>query len=117
MPDNRSATVTYFVPRTKTFFEEARNLQPMVIMDTKNLKNKFTLDVVAELVAFMRLIKIHEISIGILTNGRYLISLPQMLAPENFVKAIPQHIWNMGVSFYTWSPLDKAEATISWFKV
>ena len=51
------------------------------------------------------------------TRGRYLVHLPNGLAPDPVIRAIPASAWECGLSFQQWSPLEFAAINIPNFRV
>lgn len=60
----------------------------------------------AEYAMETKLVKPHEIRVAMLTKGRYIILLPEGLAPETFIDATPQLLWDMGLTFQKWNQLE-----------
>jgi hypothetical protein len=77
----------------------------------------FTLDEIAQYTATTCLVTQQEIEVGHMAGDDYVIILPEGLAAAIFMWVIPQKIWNMRVTFLTWSLLNRAEIEVTRFKV
>lgn len=105
MPANRPDEVTCFIDRDMDYFIQANKLQRAVVMQVTTIDMELDIDEVAELAMQTKLVQREEITIGTLTKARFIISLPEGMAPQTFIDAIPASVWRIGVSFQPWSPL------------
>lgn len=64
-----------------------------------------------------KLVQKEEIQVSELGGSRFLILLPEGLDPETFINATPQDLWDEGLSFQPWSPLEGASISIPAYKV
>lgn len=88
-----------------------------IVIGTDGLEFDLGIDKAAELVAMSKLVEKKEVSVGILTKGRYLVLLPERLAPAIVAAALPASAWAMGVTYQTWSPLEDGEYSNMDYKV
>lgn len=63
------------------------------------------IDKAVELVVSSAMVQAREISISSLTQGRYLVVLPESLAPATLMASLPVAAWANEVTFRSWSPL------------
>lgn len=110
MPENRPGKLRVFVDRDDEHQHEVARLEQSVIVHTENLGINFNLSVdkIAEFAAQTKLVIEHEVRISSLSRGRFVILLPAGLAPDTFIEAIPDELWDMGLTFQRWSPLHDA---------
>ncbi|KAF3327769.1 hypothetical protein FCM35_KLT06375 [Carex littledalei] len=113
MPEGRPQMLTCFVDRDPQFYHEMNRLHNAVVVHTAGLAVNFDLSVdkVAEWVAESKILPATDVTIAALTKKRFLIMLPPGLAPEVLIQAIPYELWEEGLSFQKWDPLEDA-ATI-----
>lgn len=64
-----------------------------------------------------KLVDNNEISISMLSIGRFIITLPPGLAIETFINATSLSLWDAGFTFQSWSPLDGAILKVPEYKV
>lgn len=119
MPENRPRKIKVFVDRDDKHHHEVARLQQSVIMHTTDLHINFQLSVdkIAEFAAQTGLVTEHEVAISMLSKGQYVILLPEGLAPDTFIEAIPEALWDMGLSFQRWSPLLDAKLLNPAYKI
>lgn len=117
MPSNRPKRLTSFIDGDLEFTTEVSRLSNSVIFDTHGKELNFKLDDVAGFATRTRLVDNHEISVGRLSSGRFLINLPPGLAVETFINATSLSLWDAGFSFQHWSPMDGATLAVPEFKV
>lgn len=117
MPDDRPQKNLVFVERDDEYFQELTKLERAVIMFNPNLDNALTIEQVAHYAVQSNLVKADEISIGVMSRSRYVIMLPNGIAPSTFIRAIPLDIWREGFSFYQWSSADDARLAMPHYKV
>ncbi|KAF3327760.1 hypothetical protein FCM35_KLT06366 [Carex littledalei] len=113
MPEGRPQMLTCFVDRDPQFYHEMNRLHNAVVVHTAGLAVNFDLSVdkVAEWVAESKILPATDVTIAALTKKRFLIMLPPGLALEVLIQAIPYELWEEGLSFKKWDPLEDA-ATI-----
>lgn len=118
MPEERPQTVKCFVDRDAEFYHEVERLNNAVVVHTSELAINFELSVdkVAEWVATAKIIPENEIVIAALTKRRFIVILPEGLAPEVLIAAIPYEVWDEGISFQRWDPMEDAETIVLEFK-
>lgn len=117
MPENRPLMTYCFMEKDEEFTEEVEMLQGAVVVCTKNVDFEVTIDEVARYATQTKLVHKNEVSIGALSNSRFLILLPTGLSPEIFIEAIPKNLWHIGFAFSIWSPLDEASINVPQYKV
>lgn len=118
MPENRPQDIKCYVDCDEEYDHEVNRLHQAVVVHTTELSINFELSVdkVAEWVAESGVIKEHEITIARISRGRFIIILPQEMAPETLIEAMPRRIWDEGLSFQRWDPLEDTERVIPEFK-
>lgn len=118
MPEGRPETIKCFIDRDDEFYHEMDRLNSAVVVHTSELAINFELSVdkIVEWVGKANLIPENEIVIAALTKGRFLIILSEGLAPEVLIEAIPYKVWDEGISFQRWDPLEDRETVVPEFK-
>lgn len=117
MPPNRPKKIVSYMERDGEYYHEVSKLQNSVILYTSNLHFQLSVDKVAEYAAETGLVKEKEVRISMMSKARYVIFLPEGLAPETFIEATPQHLWDMGLSFQKWNQLEDGELHNPAYKV
>ncbi|KAF3341753.1 hypothetical protein FCM35_KLT00391 [Carex littledalei] len=110
MPPNRQADLKVYVDRDQEYYQEVQRLQQAVVVHTEGLAINFELSVdkVAEWVTQTKVIDAKEVSIAVISQRRFLIIMPEGVAPETLIEAIPYDIWDLGLSFQLWDPTEDA---------
>lgn len=116
MPANRPTRLSSFIEKNLVT-SELTGLGNSVVFDTHGKELNFTMEDVAGFVTRTNLVDKREISIGMLSIGRFIITLPPGLAIETFINATSLSLWEAGFSFQQWSPLDGARLALPEFKV
>lgn len=98
MPMDRPLKVTCFVDCDAEYQHELRRLQQAVLVKASDIYINFELSVdkVAEWVSKFKLILEREVTIAALTRNRFLVIMPEGLAPETLIEAIPYEVWEEG---------------------
>lgn len=97
--------------------QEVSRLKEVVVLYAPEIEFDLSIDQVAQYAAMTGLTTAKEVTIGIMTKSRYLIQLPPGISPDAFIRAIPSQVWELGYSFYQWSPADDAAINIAQYKV
>ncbi|KAF3336539.1 hypothetical protein FCM35_KLT19125 [Carex littledalei] len=109
MPPNRPPKMISYVDRDGEHYHEIAKLQQSaVILYAACLHFQISVAKVAEYAAETKLVQPHELKVSMWTKGRYIILLPDGLAPETFIDATPQSLWDMGLTFQKWNQLEGA---------
>lgn len=116
MPANRPKRLAYFADRDPAFLQEIARLNNAVVFDTHGLEKGFKLTDVAGFAQRTKLVSKADISIGILADDRFLIMLPEGVAPETFINRTTPKLWDAGFTFQPWSPLDGARLVLPEYK-
>lgn len=119
LPTNRPKKIRCFVDCDAEYHHEVKRLQLAVLVKASGISINFELSVdkVAEWIAKSNLIPEREVTIAALTNQRFLVIMPEGLAPETLVEAIPYEVWEEGVSFHIWDPMEDTTKVTPEFKV
>lgn len=115
--EGRPQTISCFIDRDEAYFKELKTLTNSVIMHNVGLQRDLSPDNVADIAAKTRLVSKADIQVSSLSGPRYLTKLPDELAPDTFIKAVPAELWGEGLSFQPWTPLDDATIIIPRFKI
>lgn len=118
MPEGRPKKIRVFVDRDREYYHEENRLKQAVVVHATELQINFELSVdkVAEWVAQANVIAENEVTIAAITKRRYLIIMPEGVAPETLIEAIPYDIWDLGLTFQKWDPMEDAEKTVPRFR-
>lgn len=116
MPANRPKKLAYFVDRDPAFLQEMSKLNNGVVFDTHGHEMGFKLSDVAGFAQRTKLVTKSDISIGILAQDRFLIILPDGVAPDTFINRTTPELWDAGFSFQPWSPLDGGRLVLPEYK-
>lgn len=108
MPPERPFRTVCFINQEEEDFQEIERLKQAVLLDTHDQDLVLTADTVANYAVRTKLVSKQEVSIAILTRGRYLIHLPKRVSPDRFIKVTPSDLWDFGFSFRPWTPLEGA---------
>lgn len=117
MPPNRPKKITSYLERDGEYYHEVSKLQNSIILYTASLNFQLGVDKVTEYAAETGLVNVKEVHIGKMSKARVVIFLPEGLAPETFIEATPQHLWDMGLSFQRWNQLEDGELHNPTYKV
>lgn len=117
LPQGRPDNITIFIDRDETFFQEVEILNRAVVMHCADQALKIHASQVLQIALDTKLVNEKEVSVSELTGERFLIHLPEGLAVETFVRALPERLWDEGFAFQQWSLLDDATVKMPRFKV
>lgn len=119
LPADRPFKVRVYVDCDAEYQHEMNRLQQAVLVRVTDIQINFeiSVDKVAEWIAKSNLIPEREVTIASLTNNRFLVIMPEGLAPETLIEAIPYEVWDEGVSFQKWNPIEDTTRIIPEFKV
>lgn len=117
LPEGRPENITVFIDRDEAFFREVEVLNRAVVMHCADQALKIHAGQVLQIALDTKLVNEREVSVSEITGGRFLIHLPEGLAVETFVRALPEKLWEDGFAFQQWSLLDDATVRMPRFKV
>lgn len=117
MPASRPQKLSYFADMDAEMSDELAKLGRGVIFDTHGKETGFSISDVAGFAVRTGEVKKAEISVGILSKTRFLIMLPEGMAPETFIQATTPELWDGGFTFQPWSPLDEGKLVLPEYKV
>lgn len=116
LPNNRPKRLSVHIEGDIAIKGEIAKLGNSVVFDTHGHELGFKLADIAGFATRTKVVSANEISIGILSPGRFLITLPPGMAPETFIRATGPELWDAGFSFQPWSALDGAKLAIPEYK-
>lgn len=117
MPTDRPISLHCFLERDQEYFEELDRLQQAVVMYTSGYKWDLSVDNVVTLACRTNKVQKEEISVSQMCGSRFLIILPEGLHPDTFINTTPQDLWDEGITFQPWTPLEDASISIPTYKV
>ena len=117
MPKERPLRLHCFIPRDADYFAEMERLKQAVVMRTDGFQWDLSVDNVCDYACRTNLVTKDEIQVSKLSGSRYLIMLPEGLAPDTFINATPQEAWDEGLSFQPWTLLENAAISIPAYKI
>lgn len=117
MPADRPKCLTFHADHDPAIKEELARLTRAVVFDTHGIELGFSLEDVIGFATRTGQVDAAEISVGILTKSRFLIILPQGMAPETFIQSTGPELWEAGFSFQPWSPMDMGRLVLPEYKV
>lgn len=117
MPAARPKSLTFYAEQDFAMTEELARLSRAVVFDTHGVELGFSVQDVMGFVTRTGQVEAAEISIGILSKGRFLIILPKGMAPETFIQATGPELWDAGFTFQPWSPMDEGGLVLPEYKV
>lgn len=106
-----------FVNRDAAYFEELARLQNAVIVYTEGQEPPVSEEQIVDMAVDTKLVEPSDISVGALPNERFLLHLPAGVAVETFIKKTSPQLWDMGISFQQWTPIEDASVNIPPYKV
>lgn len=86
-------------------------------MYTSGFQWDLSTDNAAEFASRTKLVTKEELQISEMSGARFLIVLPEGLHPKTFINATPQELWDEGITFQPWTPLEDASISIPAYKV
>lgn len=116
LPSNRPKRLSACIERDSEIAAEIAKLGSSVIFDTHGHELGFKLDDIAGFATRTKVVATNEISIGMLSPGKFLITLPSGMAPETFINATTPELWDAGFTFQPWSPLEGARLVVPEYK-
>lgn len=117
MPKERPSRLHCFIPRDAEYFAELERLKQAVVVHTAGFQWELSVDNVCDYACRTNLVSKEEIQISALSRSRFLIMLPEGLAPDTFINATPQDAWDEGMTFQPWTPLEDAAISIPAYKI
>lgn len=117
MPKERPLRLHCFIARDAEYYSEMERLKQAVVMHTVGFGWELSVDNVCDYACRTKLVTKEEIQVSQLYGSRFLIMLPEGLAPDTFINATPQEAWDEGLSFQPWTPLDNAAISIPAYKI
>lgn len=99
MPNNRPKKLEYFCARDATTLRDLNKLKAGVVFDTHGHELGFSLGDVMGFATHTKKGQASEIAIARLSKEKFLIILPNGLAPETFINATGPELWDVGFSF------------------
>lgn len=118
MPMDRPAKVRVYVDRDSEYYHEVNRLKQAVVVHTMDLPINFELSVdkVAEWVTQTKVMEEKDVTIAAISKKRFLIIMPEGIAPETLIEAIPYEIWDLGLSFQKWDSSEDAVRMVPQFR-
>lgn len=117
IPGDRPARIYSFINRDEDHFRELQRLQNSISISTTGLQPKATAEHIVDWAVATGLVHFDEIEVAKLQEDKFLLHLPQGLVPDTFIRATPPTLWDRGVTFQPWTPLENASVNIPMFKV
>lgn len=117
MPSERPQSLHCFLERDSEYFAELDRLRQAVVMHTGGYQWDLSIDNAVTIACRTKLVHKDEILVSQMSGSRFLILLPHGLDPDTFINKTPQELWDEGVTFQPWSPLDDASISIPAYKV
>lgn len=117
MPKERPLSLHCFMERDNEYFAELDRLKQAVVMHTSGYQWDLSVDNAVTLACRTKLVHKDEIQVSQMSGSRFLILLPEGLDPDTFINKTPQELWDEGITFQPWSPLDDASISIPAYKV
>lgn len=117
MPAARPKRLEFFSKQDASTLEELARLERGVVFNTHGFEMGFSVEDVAGFATRTETVQRSEIAISILQRDRFLIILPEGLAPETFIKETSLSLWEAGFSFQPWSLMDEGSLVLPEFKV
>lgn len=88
-----------------------------VVMSTMGYQWEISVDNATTFACRTNLVKKEEIQVSQMSGSRFLIMLLEGLDPDTFINATSQDLWDEGITFQPWSPLDDASISIPAYKI
>lgn len=117
MPASRPKTLSYHADANVEMMEELTRLSRGVVFDTHGFEMNFSLKDVASFAVRTGEVTKAEISVGMLSKTRFLLILPEGMAPETFIQSTTPELWDSGFTFQPWSPMDEGKMVLPEYKV
>lgn len=117
MPTERPISLHVFLERDPDYYAELERLKQAVVLHTRGYQWDLGIVNAVSIACRTNLVKKEEIHVSSLSGSRFLILLPEGLDPDTFINATPQELWDEGLSFQPWSPLEDASISIPAYKV
>lgn len=106
-----------FINRDDAYFEELNRLQNAVIVYTEGQEPPVTVEQIVDMAVETKLVEPCDIAVGALSKERFLLHLPVGVAVETFIRRTSPQLWDMGISFQQWTPIEDASINIPPYKV
>lgn len=117
MPNERPLSMHCFLERDPEYFAELNRLQQAVVMYTTGYQWDLSVDNAVTFACRTKLVVKEEISVSQMSGARFLIVLPEGLHPDTFINATPKELWDEGITFQQWTPLEDASISIPAYKI